>query len=131
MQLKYYMGNKCESGEANSDNPVIFWSMYLGVYMHEVLILTEYSCQHEHGDRSVFIVALRECSGLYADEHGQSVYCLERQRSDQRYSSPYAEMHSFKTASAWYKSSAYNVVSGTSCPVGEYERFVIEGDEFK
>jgi hypothetical protein len=32
--------------------------------MHEVLILTEYSCRHEHGNRSVLIVALRECSGL-------------------------------------------------------------------
>jgi hypothetical protein len=35
------------------------------LYMHEVLILTEYSCRHEHGNRSVSIIALKEnCSGL-------------------------------------------------------------------
>jgi hypothetical protein len=59
MQLKYYKGNKCENGETNSDNPVIFWSTYLGIYMHEILVLAEYSCRHEHGNRSVFIIALK------------------------------------------------------------------------
>jgi hypothetical protein len=67
MQLKYYKENKCENGEANSDDTVIFFSLlsiYLGVYMHEVLILTKCSCRHEHGNRSVSIIALKECSGL-------------------------------------------------------------------
>ncbi|EXK23737.1 hypothetical protein FOMG_19501 [Fusarium oxysporum f. sp. melonis 26406] len=64
MQLKYYEENKCEDGEWNSVDNVSLLSIYLGVYMSEVLILTEYSCRHEHGNRSVFIVALKECSGL-------------------------------------------------------------------
>ncbi|KAI8401930.1 hypothetical protein FOFC_17235 [Fusarium oxysporum] len=66
MQLKYYKENKCENGEANSDDTVIyiFLSIYLGVYMHEVLILTEYSCRRECRNRSVSIIALKECSGL-------------------------------------------------------------------
>jgi len=44
--------------------PLLFLSIYLGVYTHEVLVLTEYSCWHEHGNHSVSILALKECSGL-------------------------------------------------------------------
>jgi hypothetical protein len=44
--------------------PLFFLSIYLGVYKHEVLVLTEYPCWYEHGNHSVSIVALKECSGL-------------------------------------------------------------------
>jgi hypothetical protein len=41
-----------------------YYIFYVGVYMHELLILTEYSCRHEHAKRSVSIVTLKEFSGL-------------------------------------------------------------------
>ncbi|EXL65977.1 hypothetical protein FOPG_17831 [Fusarium oxysporum f. sp. conglutinans race 2 54008] len=59
MQLKYHKENKFEDGESNSVDTIIFLSIYLGVYMSEALILTEYSCRYEHGNRSMFIVALK------------------------------------------------------------------------
>jgi hypothetical protein len=45
-------------------NPFVLWSIYFGVYMHEVVVRMEYSCRYGHGDCSASIIALQECSGL-------------------------------------------------------------------